>query len=144
VTITTRLCLDRLRERKQQRGQYVDPWLPEPTVEGLIPSPEAQRELADDVLVAFVAMLERLSPEERPAFLLHEVFDYDYREVAQMMRKSEPACRQKIHRARARLREARRRFSVTKRSCERLLQKFLIAARSGDRNAVMALLSEDF
>ena len=102
-----------------------------------------QRELADEVSVAFLVVLERLGPEERAAFLLHEVFDYDYPEVAQMLGKSEPTCRQMIHRARARVRESRPRFSVTAESRERILTKFLAAAGSGDRKAVMALLAED-
>lgn len=143
VTITTRLCLDRLRAVKQERERYVGPWLPEPIVNDQIPSPELQRELADEVSVAFLAVLERLGPEERAAFLLHEVFDYDYPEVAQMLGKAETACRQMIHRARPRVRESRPRFSVATESRERLLEKFITAAGSGDREAVMALLAEE-
>jgi RNA polymerase sigma-70 factor (ECF subfamily) len=143
VTVTTRLCLDRLRELKREREQYVGPWLPEPIVEDNIPSPEAQREFSDEVSVAFLVVLERLGPEERAAFLLHEVFDYDYPEVAQMLGKSEPACRQLVHRARGRVRESRPRFSVSAESRERILTKFLAAVGSGDRKAVMALLAED-
>ncbi len=141
VTITTRLCLDRLRDLKEEREQYVGPWLPEPIVDKL--SPEMQREFADEVSVAFLVVLERLGPEERAAFLLHEVFDYDYPEVAQMLGKSEPACRQMVHRARARVLESRPRFAVTAESRERLLEKFLAAAGTGDRKAVMALLAEE-
>ena len=143
VTMTTRLCLDRLRELKHERVQYVGPWLPEPMVDDFAPSPEMERELADEVSVAFLAVLERLGPEERAAFLLHEVFDYDYPEVAQMIGKSEPACRQMIHRARPRVRESRPRFAVTAESRERLIGKFLAAVGTGDRKAVMALLAED-
>jgi RNA polymerase sigma-70 factor (ECF subfamily) len=143
VTITTRLSLDRLRIVKQEREHYVGPWLPEPIVDEYVPSAEVQRELADEVSVAFLAVLERLGPEERAAFLLHEVFDYDYPEVAEILGKAEPACRQMIHRARARVRESRPRFSVAIESRERLLEKFLAAAGSGDRNAVMALLAEE-
>jgi RNA polymerase sigma-70 factor (ECF subfamily) len=143
VTITTRLCLDRLRKLKEEREHYVGRWLPEPIVGDHIPSPEMQRELADQVSVAFLAILERLAPEERAAFLLHEVFDYDYPEVAQMLGKAEPACRQMIHRARGRVRESRPRFSVTVESRERILAKFLAAVSSGDRKAVMALVAEE-
>jgi RNA polymerase sigma-70 factor (ECF subfamily) len=143
ITITTRLCLDRLRELKEEREHYVGPWLPEPIVDDDIRSPEMQLELADEVSVAFLAVLERLGPEERAAFLLHEVFDYDYPEVAQMLGKSAPACRQMIHRARLRVCESRPRFSVTAESRERLLEKFLAAAGTGDRKAVMALLAEE-
>ena len=141
VTITTRLCLDRLRYLKEEREQYVGPWLPEPIVDEL--SPEMQREFADEVSVAFLAVLERLGPEERAAFLLHEVFEYDYPEVAQIIGKSELACRQMIHRARPRVRDAHPRFSVTTESRDRLLEKFLAAAGSRDRKAVMALLAEE-
>ena len=143
VTITTRLCVDRLRQLKQERTHYVGEWLPEPIVDDHVPSPEMQRELVDDVSVAFLAVLERLGPEERAAFLLHEVFEYDYPEVAQVLGKAEPACRQLIHRARARLRESRGRFKVSTESRERLLEKFFVAIGSGSRQAVMALLAED-
>jgi RNA polymerase sigma-70 factor (ECF subfamily) len=143
VTITTRLCVDRLRALKQERVHCVGEWLPEPIVDDHIPSPEMQRELVDDVSVAFLAVLERLGPEERAAFLLREVFDHDYSEVAQILGKAEPACRQLISRARARLREARARFRVSAESRDRLLKKFLVAIGSGSRQAVMALLEED-
>ena len=143
VTITTRLCVDRLRALKQARVHYIGEWLPEPIVDDHIPSPEMQRELVDDVSVAFLAVLERLGPGERAAFLLHDVFDYDYPEVAQTLDKAEPACRQLISRARARLRESRARFRVSAESRDRLLEKFLVAIGSGSRQAVMALLAED-
>jgi len=143
VTITTRLCLDRLRVLKQERGQYVGPWLPEPIVEDEVPSPEMQLEFAENVSIAFLTVLERLGAEERAAFLLHDVFDYDYPEVARMLGKSEPACRQMIHRARIRVRESRTRYEVTEESRVRVLTKFLAAVGSGDRHAVMALLAED-
>ena len=143
VTIATRLCVDRLRALKQERVHYVGEWLPEPIVDDHIPSPEMQRELVDDVSVAFLAVLERLGPEERAAFLLHDVFDYHYPEVAQTLDKAEPACRQLISRARARLRESRARFRVSPESRDRLLKKFLVAIGSGNRQAVMALLAED-
>jgi RNA polymerase sigma-70 factor (ECF subfamily) len=143
ITVTTRVCLDRLRELKQSREQYVGPWLPEPIVEDEIPSPEAQHELAEDVSIAFLAVLERLGPEERAVFLLREVFDYDYHEVAEMVGKSEAACRQMVHRARPRVRESRARYVVAVESRERLLKKFFAAVESGDRKAVMALLAED-
>jgi RNA polymerase sigma-70 factor (ECF subfamily) len=143
ITTTTRLCLDRLRLAKQAREHYIGPWLPEPIVTDSLPSPEMQLELADEVSVAFLAVLERLGPEERAAFLLHEVFDYDYPEIARILAKAEPACRQLVHRAKVRVREARPRFAVAQASRERLLEKFISAASSGDREAVMALLSED-
>jgi len=143
VTLTTRLCLDRLRELKHERGHYVGPWLPEPIVDDEFPSPEMQLELTGEVSVAFLALLERLGPEERAAFLLHDVFDYDYPEIAQMVGKSEPTCRQIVHRARARVRESRPRFAVKAETRERVLAQFLVAVKSGDRHAVMSLLAQD-
>jgi RNA polymerase sigma-70 factor (ECF subfamily) len=143
ITITTRLCLDRLRDLKDQREQFAGPWLPEPIVEELAPSPEAQREYGDEISVALVTVLERLGTEERVVFLLHDVFDYGYPEIAEIIGKSEAACRQMIHRARPRVRDARPRYSVTAVSRQRLLERFLAAAGSRDREAVMMLLSEE-
>jgi RNA polymerase sigma-70 factor, ECF subfamily len=143
VTITTRLCIDRLRALKQERAHCVEAWLPEPIVDEHIPSPETRCEFVDDVSVAFLAVLERLGPEERAAFLLHDVFDYDYPEVAQTLGKGEPACRQLISRARARLRESRARFRVSTESRVRVLERFLVAVGSGSRQAIMALLAEE-
>ena len=104
--------------------------------------PKTQSEIADEISVAFLAVLERLGPEERAAFLLREVFDYDYPEVSRIVGKSEPACRQLVHRALPRVREARPRFVVAAESRERLLAKFLTAVGTGDREAVMSLLAE--
>ena len=143
VTITTRLCLDRLRELKRQRAGYPGPWLPEHVVEDHMPSPEMQLEFSEEVSIGFLAVLERLGPEERAAFLLHDVLDYEYQEVAKILSKTESACRQTIHRARVRLRDPRARFAVTQESCERILKKFLATIRSGDREAVMASMRAD-
>jgi len=142
VTVTKRLCLDRLRDLRRDSGQCRDSGLPEPIVDEFMPSPELKCEFADEVSGAFLAVLERLGPDERAAFLLHDIFDYDYDEVAEVIGKSEPACRQIIHRARLRVRESGPRFVVTVESRERLLKKFLAAAGSGDRKAVMALIAE--
>src|SRR5262245_433260 len=103
ITITTRLCLDRLRVQKLERNRYTAPWLPGPTPEDHEASPEMQFERAEEVSIGFQAVLERLGPEERAVFLLHDVFDYDYSEVAAVMGKAAPSCRQMIHRARARV-----------------------------------------
>jgi RNA polymerase sigma-70 factor (ECF subfamily) len=105
-------------------------------------SPEEACEIAGEVSAALVAVLERLGPDERTAFLLREVFDYDYPEVAAMVGKSEAACRQLIHRARTHLRECRARFAVTPQCRERILGKFLVAMATGDRQAVLAFLAE--
>ena len=143
ITVTTRLCLDRLRHLKREREEYMETWLPEPMVEDYAPSPEEQVEIAGEVAAAFFAVLERLGSEERTAFLLREVFDYDYPEVARIVDKSESACRQLIHRARTHLRNSHARFIVTPKCRERVLSKFLAAIDTGDRQAVMALLAEE-
>ena len=143
VTITTRLCLDRLRELKRKHAEYPGPWLSEHVVEDHMPSPEMQLEFSEEVSIGFLAVLERLGPEERAAFLLHDVLDYDYEEMGKMLRKTESACRQMIHRARARLRDSRTRFAVTRESCERVVKTFLAAIGTGDRQAVLALLAEE-
>ena len=144
VSTTTRLCIDRLRTLKLERATYTGPWLPEPIhVQETAPSPEAQQEFADEVSLAFVAVLERLAPTERAAFLLHEVFDYPYGEIAQMLGKSEPACRQLVSRALVRVRESRPRTEMPAQARERLLRSFLAAAKSGDKAEIMRLLSDD-
>ena len=146
VTITTRLCLDRLRELKRQHVEYPGPWLPELVVEDHMPSPEMQLEFSEEVSIGFLAALERFGPEERAAFLLHDVLDYDYhdyQEVGKLLNKTESASRQMIHHARARLRAARARFALTQESCERILKTFLAAIGAGDREAVLALLAEE-
>lgn len=143
ITITTRLCLDRLRQLKRERDQYADSCLLESIADEGSPSPEAQREMAGEVSAAILTLLERLGVDERTAFLLREVFDYDYAEVAQTVGKSEAACRQLVHRAHSRVRQARPRFAVSAGTCKRVLEKFFVATRTGDRRAVTALLSED-
>lgn len=142
ITITTRLCLDRLRALKKEHDQYTGLLLPEPVVEDCVPSPEEHHELAGELSMAFLAVIERLRPQERATFLLREVFDYDYPEVARMVGKSESACRQLVHRALLRVREGRPRFVVVAESRERVLKKFLAAMGTGDHQAIMALLSE--
>jgi RNA polymerase sigma-70 factor (ECF subfamily) len=143
VTITTRLCLDRLRELKREREHHAGPWLPEITPDERIAAPEESHERAQEASAAFVRLIERLGPGERTAFLLHEVFDYDYPEVARILGKSEPACRQIVRRARVRVREPQVRITMPAALQERMVNRFLIAMASGDRKDVMALLSPD-
>jgi len=142
ITIVTRLCLDRLRDLKRGHGQRTGTLLAEPLVEDCVPSPEEEHELASELSIAFLAVLERLGPQERATFLLREVFDYDYPEVARLVGKSESACRQLVHRALPRVRGGRPRFVVVAESRERALKKFLAAMGTGDHHAVMALVSE--
>ena len=151
VTVTTRLAIDRLRAAKLQRQHYPGFWLPEPQLddEGASssssspPSPEQVLERADDISVAFLTLLERLAPEARAAFLLREVFEAEYAEVAQALGKSEAACRQIVSRAKTQLKDARPRQAVSADTHYRLLAGFAEAARRGDFATLQALLAED-
>lgn len=143
VTVTTRLAIDRLRRAKVDREAYIGWWLPEPLVELDEKTPESTLELADDVSVAFMWILERLSAEERAAFLMRQVFDSDYSEIADVVKKSEPACRQLVHRALARVQQERPRFDVPKDKHRELLGKFIQAARQGSLADMRALMSDD-
>lgn len=143
VTAATRLGIDRLRAARVQRERYIGPWLPEPTGIDESPSPEHSAELAEQVSLAFLAVLERLGPEERAAFLLKEAFDYDYAQIAPLLGQSEANCRQMVHRARERVQAGRPRFDVAPENHRRLLERFMQAASRGDRSAIAALLRED-
>jgi len=140
VRATTRLCLDRLRAVKAERAAYRGPWLPEPLIE---PLPEDPLERAEDVSVAFLLALERLSPLERAVFLLREAFDEDYGAIAEALGRSEPAVRQLAARAKAHVREARPRYVVDQAQAERLAQAFLAAAATGDPSGLSAVLAQD-
>ena len=143
VTVTTRLALDRLRSRKADREAYVGWWLPEPLVELDERTPESAAEMASDVSVAFMWVLERLAPEERAAFLMRQVFDRDYSEIAGLLNKSEAACRQLVHRAQARVQQEHPRFGVARDTHRELLATFMTAAASGDVAAMKLLMSDD-
>src|SRR3546814_808437 len=141
-TIATRLSLDRLKSARAQREQYVGPWLPEPVVdEG--PAPGDAIELADDLSYSMLLALERLSPLERAAFLLHDVFDLDYGEVAETLERNEATCRQLAARARKNIRAARPRYRAKGEEAERLATAFLKASREGDAEALKSLLTDD-
>jgi len=143
VTVVTRLAIDRLRAARVEREAYVGWWLPEPLVEVDAHTPETAAERAGELSMAFMVVLERLSPDERAAFLLRQVFDHDYAEVASLLGKSEAACRQLVHRAAERVRQERPRFEVPQETHRRLLAQFVQAARSGKRADMQALLAED-
>ena len=143
VTVVTRLAIDRLRAAKAEREAYVGWWLPEPLVEADERTPEAATELASELSVAFLWVLERLGPEERAAFLLREVFDHDYAEISALLGKSEAACRQIVHRASSRVHQERPRFDVSRDAHRSLLERFVQAAQSGEREAMKALLADD-
>lgn len=143
VTVVTRLCLDRLRSAKALREHYVGEWLPEPWISDHVPAAEHPIEMANDLSIAFLVVLERLSPEERAAFLLREVFDFGYAEIAQMIGKSVEACRQLAHRARERVKGGRRRFEVNRQAHLLLLERFMEAAGTGEMEKLKALFAED-
>ena len=143
ATVVVRLCMDQLRSARAKREVYVGPWLPEPLIT------TGRSDLTDGIVLreslsfAFLLMLEKLAPLERAVFVLREVFDYDYAEIAQMVEKSEANCRQVFHRARQRLVERQSRFQSTREQQERLTDQFLRAASSGDVQQLLELLAGD-
>lgn len=143
VTVTTRLSIDRLRVAKLQRESYMGVWLPEPLLMSSPATPEEIHEFADDVSVAFLYMLERLTPEARAAFLMREVFDAGYDDIAQTLCKTEAACRQLVRRAKQQLRQASPRQAVSRETHHRLLEGFAQAMRHGDFHGLYALLNEE-
>jgi RNA polymerase sigma-70 factor, ECF subfamily len=143
VTIVTRLCLDRLKSAKAQREVYVGPWLPEPVFDAEGLSAEAATELADDLSFALLLALDRLSPMERAAFLLHDVFDRPFSEIAAMLDRTEAACRQLATRARRAVRDERPAPAATPDNHARLLQAFGEAVTSGNIARLAELLRED-
>ena len=144
--LVTNLCLDRLRSAAARREQYFGVWLPEPLLDedaGWSPGPETQTEFAQDVSVAFMLALERLSPLERAAFLLHEVFDLDFEEIAQRLERSPAACRQLASRARSHVKADYARREVQEEERERLFAAFGEALRNFDVDALARVLTED-
>jgi len=141
VTATTRLAIDRLRRLKTEREAYFGQWLPEPIVAH--EPPDHNLDLAADLSIAFLTILERLAPDERAAFLLHDVFDVGYGQIASVLDKTEAACRQVVHRARERVRGDRRRFDVPESTKAALLQKFMQATEARDEEALLALFAPD-
>ncbi len=140
MRVTSRLCIDRLRSAKVQREAYRGPWLPEPLIEELSVDP---LERAEDVSVAFLLALERLSPLERAVFLLHDVFDEDYASVAETLGRNEAAVRQLAARARAHVKDSKPRFTVSQEDAAKLAAAFMAAAAQGDMKALSAVLAED-
>jgi RNA polymerase sigma-70 factor (ECF subfamily) len=145
VTVTTRLAIDRLRQRQGERASYTGYWLPEPLVEADIDerTPETAAEQASNVSVALLWVLERLAPEERAAFLLRQVFDEDYSDIATTLGRSEASCRQIVHRAVERVRQQQPRFEVSSDSHRALLGKFMQAASAADRAGMKSMLAPD-
>ncbi len=142
-TIVVRLCIDQLRSARTRREVYVGPWLPEPIATGQRQELAETPVLVESLSFAFLVLLETLAPLERVVFVLREVFDYDYAEIAAMVEKSEANCRQIFHRAQRRLEERRPRFDVSYEQQQRLTDQFLHASTSGDMQGLLSLLAED-
>jgi RNA polymerase sigma-70 factor, ECF subfamily len=142
-SIITRLCIDHLRSARVQREQYVGPWLPEPIMTQLTDDPAAQVELADSLSMAFLVVLECLSPIERAVFLLREVFEYDYDEIGPIVGKSSTNCRQILKRSKEHLVDQRPRFPVSLQQQEQITAQFLDASIRGDVQGLLKLLSKD-
>ena len=151
MTTTTRICLDILTSARARREEYVGPWLPEPVVDTAALAPDSRTELAEDLSIALLLTLDRLSPLERAAFLLHDVFDFSFSELAMALDRSEAACRQLATRARVHVRAARPRGATSASAGSggigakhaQLMSAFLAATQSGDLNALMHLLASD-
>ena len=139
ATIVTRLCIDHLRSAARSRIEYPGPWLPEPLAE---PNPESA-ELASSLTTAFLVLLEQLAPTERAVFLLREVFEFDFDEIARSIGKTEANTRQILTRARGRLRGARPRFTASRRESEEIARRFRRACATGSVEELMAVLHSD-
>jgi RNA polymerase sigma-70 factor (ECF subfamily) len=140
TTIVTRLAINQLRSARTKRETYVGPWLPEPLVTEETPDTV---ELAESLSMAFLVLLERLAPIERAAFLLHEVFDFEYAEIARVVDKTEANCRQLVARARKRIGSPQARFEADPAQAKRLVERFTEASFAGDMEGLVALLAED-
>jgi RNA polymerase sigma-70 factor (TIGR02957 family) len=143
ATVVTRLCIDYLRSARVRRERYVGEWLPEPLIGAEDADPARHAEMADSLSVAFLLLLERLSPEQRAAFLLREVFDYPYAEVARIVGTSEANARQLVSRARKHVEEGRPRFEPSQELRDELATRFLAAMEEGDLAGLENLLAED-
>ncbi len=142
-TIVTRLCLDRMKSARARREIYLGQWLPEPVVDESFEDDDAVEDLADDISVALMLLLERLSPLERASFLLHDVFGLDFAEVSHALGRAEAACRQLAARARTHIEAGRPRFCASREEGNRLAAAFHQAAASGDVQALRQMLAED-
>ena len=146
TTILTRLCMDQLQLARRKREQYVGPWLPEPiqTDEAAeADDPERHVDMEESISLAFLMLLEQLQPFERAAFLLREVFGYEFAEIATILEKSEAACRRSFSRAKQHLRDHRPRFPASRETHQQLLTGFLRAVQVGDMAALTGMLAED-
>jgi RNA polymerase sigma-70 factor (ECF subfamily) len=143
TTVATRLSINVLRSARARRESYVGPWLPEPLLEDESPGPDTRAELADSLSLAMLVLLERLTPVERAAYLLREVFGYEYAEIAGVIDRSEVNSRQLVTRARKHLEASRPRFDADEAARDALLERFLAAAEEGDLEALEEMLAKD-
>jgi RNA polymerase sigma-70 factor (ECF subfamily) len=143
VTVITRLSINHLQSARVQREQYFGEWLPEPMVSIPANDPAALSQIDESLSLAFLVLLERLTPVERAVFLLREVFDYEYSEVAKIVGQSEVNCRQIFRRARLHIKEMRPRFDASPVLKEKLLREFLEATSRGDMDGLLRLFSHD-
>jgi RNA polymerase sigma-70 factor, ECF subfamily len=141
--IVTNLCINYLGSARVKREEYIGPWLPEPLMTDENQDPMRNIQLADSLSMAFMVLLESMTPTERACYLLREVFDYEYEEIARMVGKTESNCRQMVSRARLHIRERRPRFDVSNEMQNRLTGQFMKACASGDLQGLMSLLAED-
>jgi RNA polymerase sigma-70 factor (ECF subfamily) len=141
--VVTRLSIDHLRSARVRRERYVGQWLPEPLLTDTVPDASEHAVIADSLSMAFLVLLESLSPVERAVFLLHDVFGYGYDEIAAIVGKSEQNCRKLVSRARRRIEERRPRFETTKTKQEQLARTFFAAVEQGDTNGLIHLLTDD-
>ncbi|HXA33960.1 MAG TPA: RNA polymerase sigma-70 factor [Acidimicrobiales bacterium] len=139
VTIVTRLCIDQLGSARVQRATYVGPWLPEP----IVIDDTSAVEQADTLSLAFLVLLEELTPPERAAYLLHDVFGYQFHEVADMTGRTTAGCRQLASRARSRIENRRQRFDADARHGQELTRRFVLACATGDLDGLTEMLAED-
>jgi RNA polymerase sigma-70 factor (ECF subfamily) len=139
--VVTRLCLNQLQSARARRETYVGPWLPEPVLTA--PSPAAKLSADESISMAFLVLLESLTPPQRAVFLLREVFDYDYAEIAAILDKEEAACRQLFSRAKKHLAEHRPRFQPSPEAHRQMLERFMNAVRVGDMDGLTQLLADN-
>ena len=143
TTIVTRLCLDRLKSAQRTREDYVGPWLPEPVLTSEVEGPDTMLQRAESVTLAFLVLLEKLSPEERAVFLLKDIFEYEHAEIADVLGTTVDNSRQLLHRAKARLAQGRPRLTGTMESRRAIAERFARAFSSGDGAELTALLAKE-
>jgi RNA polymerase sigma-70 factor, ECF subfamily len=146
TTIISRLCMDQLDLARRKRELYVGPWLPEPILTATTSEaadPEKQVEMAESISLAFLVLLEQFQPFERAVFLLREVFEYEFAEIAAILGKNEAACRRSFSRSKLHLREQRPRFPASRETHRQLLESYVQAVETGEMKTLISMLSED-